>query len=75
MVACLDMDRILAPVLAKRLGTETTVAVGLMNRLNKEGFLKAAGKGKKYCISLKKASYATIRAKISTLVENGQGQC
>ena len=48
LVACLDMTKILAPLLAKRLGTEMTVAVGLMNRLEKEGFLKSAGKGKRY---------------------------
>lgn len=47
LVACLDLNRVLAPVLAKRLGTEMTVAQGLMNRLDKEGFLKNAGKGKK----------------------------
>ena len=44
----MDMNKILAPLLAKRLGTEVTVAVGLMNRLDKEGFLKSSGKGKKY---------------------------
>ena len=47
LVACMDMNKILAPLLAKRLGTEVTVAVGLMNRLDKEGFLKSSGKGKK----------------------------
>lgn len=47
LVACLDLNRVLAPVLAKRLGTEMTVAQGLMNRLDKEGFLKPVGKGRK----------------------------
>ncbi|XP_060584894.1 HORMA domain-containing protein 1-like isoform X2 [Ruditapes philippinarum] len=47
LIACLGLTRVLAPVLAKRLGTEMTVAQGLMNRLDKEGFLKSAGKGKK----------------------------
>ena len=47
LTACLGLTRVLAPVLAKRLGTEMTVAQGLMNRLDKEGFLKTAGKGKK----------------------------
>ncbi|KAL3842591.1 hypothetical protein ACJMK2_020585 [Sinanodonta woodiana] len=47
LLACLEMNRILAPALSKRLGIEMTVAQGLMNRLDKEGFLKSQGKGKK----------------------------
>lgn len=47
-MTCLGLNRVLAPVLAKRLGTEMTVAQGLMNRLDSEGFLKPSGKGKKY---------------------------
>lgn len=46
-MTCLGLNRVLAPVLAKRLGTEMTVAQGLMNRLDSEGFLKPAGKGRK----------------------------
>ncbi|KAK3600779.1 hypothetical protein CHS0354_009208 [Potamilus streckersoni] len=47
LLACLEMNRTLAPALSKRLGVEMTVAQGLMNRLDKEGFLKNQGKGKK----------------------------
>ena len=50
------MNKILAPNLAKRLGVEVAVAQGLMNRLEKEGFIKSSGRNKKYVliVSLKK---------------------
>jgi len=46
-LACLELDRVLAQSLATRLGVEVTVAQGLVNRLNKEGFLKPPTKPKK----------------------------
>lgn len=50
LLACMDMNRVLAPHLARRLGIEVTVAQGLMNRLEKEKFIKNPGKGKKQVI-------------------------
>ncbi|XP_052260774.1 uncharacterized protein LOC127864923 [Dreissena polymorpha] len=47
LLACLDLDRVLAPTLATRLGVEVTVGQGLVNRLNKEGYLKPPTKPKK----------------------------
>ncbi|XP_067655644.1 HORMA domain-containing protein 1-like [Haliotis asinina] len=47
LMACTDMSRLLAPHLARRLGIEITVAQGLMNRLEKEKFIRNSGKGKK----------------------------
>ncbi|XP_046558644.1 HORMA domain-containing protein 1-like [Haliotis rubra] len=47
LLACTDMSRVLAPHLARRLGIEITVAQGLMNRLEKEKFIRNPGKGKK----------------------------
>ncbi|WAR14021.1 hypothetical protein MAR_004126, partial [Mya arenaria] len=47
LTACLELDRIVAHSLATRLGVEVTVAQGLVNRLNKEGFLKPPTKPKK----------------------------
>lgn len=49
-MACLELERILAPTLATRLGTEVTVAQGLINRLKREGFLKPASKPKKFVL-------------------------
>ncbi|KAJ8299424.1 hypothetical protein KUTeg_023484, partial [Tegillarca granosa] len=46
LLAVSEMNRVLAPNLAKRLGTEITVAQGVINRLEKEGFIKNQGKGK-----------------------------
>jgi ribosomal protein S25 len=56
LVAIPEMNKILAPNLAKRLGVEVAVAQGLMNRLEKEGFIKSSGRNKKYVliVSLKK---------------------
>ncbi|XP_071150940.1 uncharacterized protein [Mytilus edulis] len=51
LTAVPELSRVLAPNLAKRLGVEVSVAQGLMNRLEKEGFLKSSGKNKKYVIS------------------------
>ncbi|CAL1545181.1 unnamed protein product, partial [Lymnaea stagnalis] len=45
--ACSEFKRIVAPQLGRRLGVESTVAQGLINRLEKEGFLKGPSKGKK----------------------------
>lgn len=47
LMACTEFKRIVAPSLAKRLGIETTVAQGLINRLEKEGFISSAVRGKK----------------------------
>ncbi|XP_076115674.1 uncharacterized protein LOC143083287 [Mytilus galloprovincialis] len=47
LTAVPELSRVLAPNLAKRLGVEVSVAQGLMNRLEKEGFLKSSGKNKK----------------------------
>lgn len=47
LLAVSEMNRVLAPNLAKRLGTEITVAQGVINRLEKEGFIKNQGKGKR----------------------------
>ncbi|GFR80041.1 HORMA domain-containing protein 2 [Elysia marginata] len=47
LMACTEFKRIVAPNLAKRLGIETTVAQGLINRLEKEGFISCAQRGKK----------------------------
>ena len=47
LVACKDMNRVLAVNLSRRLGVETTVAQGLVNKLEREGYLKAPGKGKR----------------------------
>ncbi|KAL5006817.1 hypothetical protein ScPMuIL_015623 [Solemya velum] len=47
LVACIDMNRILPPHLARRLGVEMTVAQGLIHRLEKEKFIKNPGKGKR----------------------------
>ena len=46
-MACTEFKRVVAPQFAKRLGIETTVAQGLINRLEKEGFLNCSGRGKK----------------------------
>ncbi|CAC5361339.1 HORMA domain-containing protein 1,HORMA domain-containing protein 2 [Mytilus coruscus] len=47
LTAVPELSRVLAPNLAKRLGVEVSVAQGLMNRLEKEGFIKSSGKNKK----------------------------
>ncbi|KAL4222153.1 HORMA domain-containing protein 1 [Mactra antiquata] len=48
LVACLDMPRVTAARLTERLGTEEEVARGLLSRLQKEGFVKSAGKSKRH---------------------------
>lgn len=48
LLATRDMNRILAVNMSKRLGIENTVAQGLVNRLEKEGYIKAPGRGKRY---------------------------
>lgn len=47
-MAATESSRVIAPSLAKRLGIEVNIAHGLIDRLEKEGFVKNAGKGKKY---------------------------
>ena len=47
-MACQEMKRVLAVNMSRRLGVENTVAQGLVNRLEKEGYVKAPGKGKRY---------------------------
>ena len=46
-MACTEMNRVLAVNMSRRLGVETAVAQGVVNRLEKEGFIKAPGKGKR----------------------------
>lgn len=48
LMAATESSRVIAPSLAKRLGIEVNIAHGLIDRLEKEGFVKNAGKGKKY---------------------------
>lgn len=47
LMATSEMNRVIGPNLARRLGVEMSVAQGLMNRLEKEGFIRNAGKGKR----------------------------
>lgn len=47
LTVCTEFKRIVAPDFAHRLGVENTVAQGLINRLEKEGFITKTGKGKK----------------------------
>ena len=49
-MACTEMNRVLAVNMSRRLGVETAVAQGVVNRLEKEGFIKAPGKGKRQLI-------------------------
>ena len=50
LMACTDMNRVLAVTMSRRLGVETAVAQGVVNRLEKEGFIKTPGKGKRQLI-------------------------
>ncbi|XP_033124393.1 HORMA domain-containing protein 1-like [Anneissia japonica] len=47
LLSAVEMGRMLAPALAKRLDVEITVAQGLINRLEIEGYCKNAEKGKR----------------------------
>ncbi|XP_064634240.1 HORMA domain-containing protein 1-like [Lineus longissimus] len=47
ILACTEISRIVVVNFARRLGVEMTVASGLIHRLEKEGFLKVPGKGKR----------------------------
>ncbi|CAB4016280.1 Hypothetical predicted protein, partial [Paramuricea clavata] len=47
LVACRKTARLTAPKFAERLGVELTVAQGLMKRMQNEGFLRQAAKGKR----------------------------
>ncbi|RUS74719.1 hypothetical protein EGW08_017515 [Elysia chlorotica] len=47
LMACTEFKRIVAHQLARRLGIESTVAQGLINRLEKEGFVNSSTRGKK----------------------------
>ncbi len=46
--AATETNRILIPSFARRLGVETTVATGLVQRLEKEGYCEPAKRGKRY---------------------------
>jgi len=48
LVSVLEATRILAPNLSKRLGVPVAIATSLLNRLEKEGFVKAGGKAKRF---------------------------
>lgn len=47
LMAATESSRVIAPSMAKRLGIEVNIAHGLIDRLEKEGFVRNAGKGKK----------------------------
>lgn len=47
LLAATEFPRIVVPTFAKRLGVEVTVARGLVNRLEREGFCGKGGKGKR----------------------------
>ena len=47
-MACGETTRIQASSFSKRLGVEVSVAQGLINRLEREGFVRAPLKGKRY---------------------------
>ncbi|CAH1250842.1 HORMAD1 [Branchiostoma lanceolatum] len=47
LLACTEAPRLLIPSFARRLGVEMNVAHGLVNRLEKEGFVKNAARGKR----------------------------
>ncbi|XP_070557964.1 uncharacterized protein [Ptychodera flava] len=47
LLACTEINRLIVPQFAKRLGVEISVAHGLVNRLQKEKFVIAPNKGKR----------------------------
>lgn len=50
LVACGEITKLLTPAFSRRLGVEMSVAQGLVNRLEREGFVRAppkAGRGRK----------------------------
>ncbi|XP_061174879.1 HORMA domain-containing protein 1-like [Saccostrea echinata] len=47
LMATTESSRVVAPSLAKRLGVEVNIAHGLIDRMEKEGYVKNSGKGKK----------------------------
>ena len=47
ILACGEMNRLFTPSFARRLGVEMTVAQGLVNRLEKEGYVRVPARGKK----------------------------
>ncbi|XP_013403455.1 LOW QUALITY PROTEIN: HORMA domain-containing protein 2-like, partial [Lingula anatina] len=47
LLTCSELSRIVLPNFARSLGVEMTVAQGLVNRLEREKFLKAPSKGKR----------------------------
>nr|XP_002731279.1 PREDICTED: HORMA domain-containing protein 1-like [Saccoglossus kowalevskii] len=47
LLACTEFKRLIAPNFSRRLGVEMNVAQGLINRLQKEGFVRAPAKGKR----------------------------
>lgn len=47
-MAATESSRVVAPSLAKRLGVEVNIAHGLIDRMEKEGFVKNSGKGRRW---------------------------
>ncbi|XP_048728230.2 HORMA domain-containing protein 1-like [Ostrea edulis] len=47
LMAATESSRVVAPSLAKRLGVEVNIAHGLIDRMEKEGFVKNSGKGRR----------------------------
>ncbi len=46
-MACTELNRVVLPTFARRLGIEMNVAQGMLKRLENEGFIHAAAKGKR----------------------------
>lgn len=44
----IEFSRVIVLSLVKRLGIEVNIVYGFIDRLEKEGFVKNVGKGKKY---------------------------
>lgn len=47
-MAVIEFSRVIVLSLVKRLGIEVNIVYGFIDRLEKEGFVKNVGKGKKY---------------------------
>lgn len=52
LLAALEVTRIQVPTFSRRLGVEITVAHGLVNRLEKEGYCQSANKGKRSVVKM-----------------------
>ena len=48
LLACTETTRVVPPSFAKRLGVEISVAQGLINRLDREGYVRPPAKGKRW---------------------------